>query len=379
MEKQSIISGFKKTFNEEPTHYLESGGRFELLGNHTDHNHGKTLASTCSLVIAASFKKEENNLLRFYSLNNCEFVTSLDDVSIKQEEIGTTVGLVKGVAAYFKEHGYKYGGFSIYMESSVPPGAGVSSSAAFEVLIGKVLNVLYNDEKVSLLDICKAGQFSENNYFGKASGLLDQIACASMGVSYIDFGNIVNPEIRILKEDFKGYHFVIVDTGKSHADMSDIYSSIPNDMYAAAKAMGHQFLREGSKAELEKIKDKLPLIQYQRALHFYNENERVAAALLALEHHDMDLFLNCVNGSENSSRNLLHNAMINDEYEGSLAQAIDRSNEAMNHEGATKINGGGFAGTIIAIVPDKHYEKYLKVMQGCYGVNHVFSVTSLNK
>jgi len=159
--------------------------------------------------------------------------------------------------------------------------------------------------------------------------------------------------------------------------MSDIYSSIPNDMYAAAKAMGHQFLREGSKEELERIKDKLPLIQYQRALHFYNENERVGAALLALEHKDMDLFLNCVNGSENSSRNLLHNAMINEEYEGSLAQAIDRSNEAMEHKGATKINGGGFAGTIIAIVPDKYFENYKKVMSDFYGPNHVFPVNPL--
>ncbi len=379
MNKKHIEEQYKIIFNQEPTNYLESGGRFELLGNHVDHNHGKTLAATCSLVIASCFRKENNNVVKFYSLNNCEFSISLDDVSVKQEEIGTTVGLVKGVAAYFKNHGFAIGGFSIYMESSIPPGSGVSSSAAFEVLIGKVINVLYNDGKVSLLDICKAGQYSENNYFGKKSGLLDQIACASMGISYIDFNNIDNPEIQILDNNFDGYHFVIVDTGKSHADMSDIYSGIPNDMYAVAKAMGHNYLVEGSLEELESIKDKINELQYLRAEHFYNENMRVDIALKALKNNDIKTFLKCVQGSEISSRNLLKNAMINDVYEGSLAEAIDRANKAMNYKGASKINGGGFAGTIITIVPDDEYINFVNIMKKYYGENHIFPVDILRQ
>ena len=377
MNKEALIKSFKQLYKKEPEEFYISGGRFELLGNHTDHNHGKTLAATCSLVINAAFGKNDKNQVRLLSLNHSQFEFDIKDLSLKEEDMGKSIGLVKGVMYYLKEHGYKIGGFDIYTESTIPTGSGLSSSAAFEILIGQVMNYLYNEKKIPILDICKAGKYAENNYFGKASGLLDQIACASNGVSYIDFENIEKPEITILQEEFKGYHFVVIDTGVSHADMSDVYSSIPSDMYAAAKAMGHKYLREGSKKELDAVKDKITISQYQRALHFYNENERVELAVKSLQNGDIFGVFTQIQKSEQSSRTLLKNAMIGDIYDGSLAQAIDRSNQAMMFKGATKINGGGFAGTVIAIVPDKYYNSYFSTMTSYYGKDHVFPVSVL--
>ena len=374
-----LRENYRNIFNKDAEKTAQSGGRFEMLGNHTDHNHGKTLASTCSLVIDGAYSREDNNIVKFVSKGICEFEITLDDTSVNKDEVGTSQCFVRGVAHYLKEHGYNIGGFSAYIESSVPPGSGVSSSAAFEVLIAKIFNDLYNDNQIPTLVLCKAGQYAENHYFGKGSGLLDQIACASMGVSYIDFGNIENPYIEILHNDFKGYQFVIVDTGRSHASLSHLYSTISGDMWSAAKKMGHKVLRESSLEELEKYKDKLTECEYNRSLHFFKENERVDKALACLKNNDYKGYFACVKESEQSSRNLLKNAMINDEYEGSQAEAIDISNEAMDYEGASKINGGGFGGSIICVVPETKLDKYLKTMKEKYGESRVFVVSILNK
>ena len=377
--KESILNSYQQMYQKPAEGFLVSGGRFEMLGNHTDHNHGKTLASTCSLVIEGAFAKEENNIVKFFSKDNCEFEISLDNTDVIKEETGTSQCFVRGVADYLKKHGYKIGGFSAYIESSIPPGSGVSSSAAFEILIGKIFNKLYNDNKIEILALCKAGQYAENNYFGKKSGLLDQISCASMGVSYIDFKNIEQPRIEILHNTFDGYKFVIVDTGKSHAELSHLYSSITSDMWNAAKKMGHQFLRECSWEELEAHKAEFTEGEYNRAVHFFNENDRVEKGLNCLKNNDFAGFFEAVNGSQVSSRTLLKNAMVNDEYEGSLAEALDISNAAMDNEGASKINGGGFGGSIICIVPISKFDKYYDIMTKRYGKEHVFVVSILNE
>ena len=377
--REQVLTRFQEMYKKPAEGYSQSGGRFEMLGNHTDHNHGLTLASTCSLIIEGAFSKEKNNIVRFYSEGNCDFEISLDNTDVVKEEIGTSQCFIRGVADYLKKHGYRIGGFSAYVESLVPPGSGVSSSAAFEILIGKIFNKLYNENKIPLLDLCKAGQYAENNYFGKKSGLLDQIACASLGVSFIDFKNIENPEIEILHNDFKGFQFVIVDTGKSHAELSDLYSSITTDMWNAAKKMGHEFLRDCSEEEFKSNKSKFSDGEYRRAQHFFDENERVKKALKCLKNGDFAGYFACVKASEASSRNLLKNAMVNDEYEGSLAEAIDISNAAMDGEGASKINGGGFGGSIICIVPVSKLIKYLCIMEKKYGKEHIFPVSILNK
>ena len=377
--KKELLDNYQKIFGKPAEGYLQSGGRFELLGNHTDHNHGKTLASTCSLVIEGAFGRQENNKVRLVSKGQCDFEISLDNTEYIEETVDKSACFIRGIAHYLKLHGYKFGGFSAYTESMVPPGAGVSSSAAFEILLGKIFNELYNDNQIPMLELCKAGQYAENNYFGKKSGLLDQIACASLGISYIDFKNIEAPEIEILHNDFKDYQFVIVDTGKSHADLSDLYSSITSDMWNAAKIMGHKFLRECSRTELEWNRDQLTPSEYSRAKHFFDENERVEKGRICLKNGDFAGFLACIRDSEKSSRILLKNAMVNEEYEGSLAEAIDISNRAMNHEGASKINGGGFGGSIICVVPKTRLDNYLKIMKEKYGEEHVFCVSSLNK
>ncbi len=377
--KKEVINEFKYTYKKEPEDYVYSGGRFELLGNHTDHNHGKTLASTCSLMIEGAFCKEENNIVRLVSKRQCEFEIDITSTEPQEEKVDKSACFIRGIAHYLKLHGYKVGGFSVYTESTVPPGAGVSSSAAFEILLGKVFNKLYNDNKISLLTLAKAGQYAENNYFGKKSGLLDQIACASNGVSYIDFANIENPTIEIIHNNFKGYQFVIVDTNKSHASLSHLYSSITTDMWNAAHKMGHEYLRECSIEELERIKPQLTEGEYNRAKHFFDENIRVEKGLNCLKNDDFAGFFACVNGSEVSSRNLLKNAMVDDVYEGSLAEAIDISNKAMDYQGASKINGGGFGGSIICIVPIEKLNKYLGIMKKRYGEKHVFVVSTLNE
>ncbi len=377
--KQNILQNYQEMYKKTAEGFIQSGGRFEMLGNHTDHNHGKTLASTCSLMIEGAFSKEDNNIVKFYSKGNCEFEISLADTSYREDELGSSQCFVRGVADYLIKHNYRIGGFSAYIESSVPPGSGVSSSAAFEILIGKIFNKLYNENKISLLDICKAGQYAENNYFGKQSGLLDQIACGSLGTSYIDFENIENPKIEILHVDFSSYQFVIVDTGKSHAELSDLYSSISGDMWSAAKKMGHKYLRECSLELLEANRNQLTESEYNRSLHFFNENNRVQKAYDCLKNKDFEGYFKCVKESEWSSRNLLKNAMVNDEYEGSLAEAIDISNKAMDNLGASKINGGGFGGSIICVVPKTKLDHYLKVMKEKYGEAHVFSVSVLNE
>ena len=377
--KNEVIKNYQKLYSKQPEAYLQSGGRFELLGNHTDHNHGKTLAATCSLMIEGAFSKEENNIVKLCSKGQCQFEIDITDTEPREETVDRSACFIRGIADYLKKHGYKVGGFSIYTESLVPPGAGVSSSAAFEILLGKVFNKLYNDNKISILDLCKAGQYAENNYFGKKSGLLDQIACASLGISYIDFGKIEQPKIDIIHNDFDQYQFVITDTGKSHAGLSDLYSSIFDDMFSAAKKMGHKFLRECSLEQLEGNSEIFTEGEYNRAKHFFEENIRVEKGLNCLKNNDFAGFFECVNQSSLSSKNLLKNAMVRGQYRGSLAEAIDISNAAMDHEGASKINGGGFGGSIISIVPLVKLDKYLKVMRNKYGEDHVFCVSILNK
>ncbi len=377
--RKKLLETYQTLFEKEAEGYVQSGGRFELLGNHTDHNHGKTLASTCSLMIEGAYGKQENNVVRLVSKNQCDFIISLDNTDYVEETVDKSACFIRGIADYLKKHGYKFGGFYAYTESTVPPGSGVSSSAAFEILLGKIFNALYNDNQIPLLELCKAGQYAENNYFGKKSGLLDQIACASLGVSYIDFENIEQPKIEILHNKFENYQFVIVDTGSSHAKLSHLYSSITSDMWGAAQKMGHQFLRECSREELEQIKDQLTEGEYNRSLHFFNENERVEKALNCLKKGDYAGFLANVNGSAESSRELLKNAMVNGKYQGSLAEAIDIANAAMDYQGACKINGGGFGGSIICIVPKNKFDTFIRVMSKKYGRNHTFCVSVLNE
>ena len=359
----NLACRYIELYGKEADHIFSCGGRFEILGNHTDHNHGLCLASACNLEIVASVSKNNSEKVLFQSLGFDLDEVDLNDLSSKENEYATSKGLIRGVAAYLKEHGYKIGGFNAYSESSIFKGAGVSSSAAFELLVGHIFNVLFNNGKISKLELCKAGKYAENEYFGKKSGLLDQIGVGYGGVVKIDFKNIDDPLVEQIEFPFKDLHFVLVNTGGDHSSLSDLYSSIPSDMYEAARVCGHNYLVEGTFDEVEDRKDKMSESAYLRAKHFYGENKRVKKAFTALKDKDQELFLKMINESRESSTKYLKNMMVGTNYKGSPLEACDLLMKYSDNEGAVKINGGGFAGSVIALVPTSKLEKVLVKMK----------------
>lgn len=372
--KDKIINIFKEKFSEEPDKVFSCGGRFEILGNHTDHNHGLCLAATCDLCITAAVKRRNDNIITFSSIGYTPFSIDLSELEAKDCEKFKSAGLARGIAFYLKDKGYNIGGFDAVSYSTIFPGAGVSSSAAFELLVAEIYNNLYNEERIEKMILCKAGQFAENNYFGKKSGLLDQIGVGYGNIVSIDFKNIEKPIVEQVKFPFDDLHFVIVNTGGSHAELSDLYSSIPQDMYNAAKTIGHQFLREGTLKELEAKKDMMSEMEYKRGLHFYTENVRVERALKAIKDKDEETFLRCINESRLSSTNNLKNMMVGDQYEGSPLEACEYVMSVMENKGAAKINGGGFAGSIITVVPNDYLEAFIEKMSKKYGKDNVKEV-----
>ena len=371
---ETVLSNFESYFNSKPEMVVSCGGRFEILGNHTDHNHGLCIASACNLEIVAAVKKNKDKQVELKSLGFQLNDLSLDDLSAKEDEKGTSTGLIRGVAAYLSEKGYKIGGFTAYTISSIFRGAGVSSSAAFELLLGHIFNVLFNEGKISNLVLCKAGQYAENVYFGKKSGLLDQIGVGYGGIVQIDFKNIEEPVVEQVKYPFKDLHFLLVNTGGDHSTLSDLYSSIPLDMYRAANEMKQRFLADASLEELENVKHNLSDIEYSRAVHFYTENKRVKDAIKALKECDEEAFLKAINESRVSSTKNLKNMMVGDQYEGSPLQACDLLLEASEGHGAVKINGGGFAGSVIAVIPDNYLKKVMTAMSKKYGKENVVEI-----
>ena len=371
MDIEHIKTQYKELFSEEADFVFSCGGRFEILGNHTDHNHGLCLASACNLEVVSAVSKNNSGLVRFESLGYEMDEVDLLDLSPKDIEYATSKGLIRGVAAYLKEHGYKIGGFNAYSESTIFKGAGVSSSAAFELLVGQIFNELFNEGKISKLELCKAGKYAENIYFGKKSGLLDQIGVGFGGVVEINFENIEDPEITQIEFPFSDLHFVLINTGGDHSSLSDLYSSIPSDMFEAARICGHNYLIECTREELESHKDELHEDAYLRAIHFFNENERVKQAFLALQNKDEETFIKMINESRESSTKYLKNMEVEDQYKGSPLEACDLLMKYSDDEGAVKINGGGFAGSVIALVPSHKLEKVLEKMRDVYGQYNV--------
>lgn len=372
MDIQKIKNNFEREFNIKGEMLFSCGGRFEILGNHTDHNHGLCLAATCNLCITAAVSKVDDNSVIFVSEGFPADHLDLSNLEIVSKETGKSAALIRGVAKYLSDHGFKVGGFRAYSESSIFRGAGVSSSAAFELLVGQIYNVLFNEGKIDKLTLAKAGQYAENVYYGKASGLLDQIGVSYGGVSYIDFGDIDNPKVEHVPFAFKDLHFLIINTGGDHSNLSHLYAEIPQDMYAAARSAGVNYLRDTSFESLNKEAIEERMIH--RAIHFYSENERVLSAVEALKNQDQAQFLEAINGSRISSTNYLKNMMVEGKYEGSPLEACDLFMKITNGEGAIKINGGGFAGSVIAVIPAHLLNKVIKEMGEVYGQNNVKEV-----
>ena len=379
--KNYLKNRFYKIYNSEPDIYLSCGGRFEVLGNHTDHNHGLCIAATCNLSIYCAAKKREDLIVRIYSEGFNQFEIDLSSLTKKASETGDSPALIRGIAAFLAEK-YSIGGFDIYLKSEVPAGAGVSSSAAFELLIAQTFNALFNNYQIPLMTLCKASQFAEREYYGKMCGLLDQIGVAYGGLVYIDFKEIINPYVEPLKLNLDGYQFVIVNTGGSHAALSHLYSAIPEDMFKVAKFFNKDYLREVDYEELLKNEDRVVsecgLLPYQRARHFFEENQRVIDANRAIKEGNVNKLINFINESRMSSTNLLKNMYV-DKIEGSPVEACELILKASNNKAGVKINGGGFAGSVISLVPNDELDNVIRVVKAKYGESNVHIVNVRNE
>ncbi len=354
-----IIDEFVKLFGDSDSIELFSApGRTEVGGNHTDHNHGKVLAAGVDLDTVAAAAKRGDNIIVEKSFKFDALEVDITDLDVHKEEFGKSSGLIRGICAGFVSRGYKIGGFNAASMSRVLSGSGLSSSAAYEVLIATILNHLYNDGSISDVEIAKIAQFAENKYFGKPCGLLDQMTSSVGGFITIDFEDPSKPIINKVDFDFAscGHALCIVDTGGNHADLTDDYASIRKEMESAAEVFGKSVLREVDEDELmknislvrEKVNDRAVL----RAMHFYAENKRVDAEIAALESGDFEQFKKLVIESGRSSYMYNQNVFTaSDVKHQGVSLALAMCEYLLAGKGAWRVHGGGFAGTIQAFVP----------------------------
>lgn len=366
---------FFDCFGEEQTETILSHGRLEILGNHTDHNHGLSLVGAASIGITATFAKRSDGWIRFKSNGYRMMEIDLSDLAPRKTEEGTSSGIIRGVCRRMKDLGYEIGtGFSAAADSDIFPGAGVSSSACFESLVVGIISHLYNADKVTPLEMAKIGQYAENVYFGKPCGILDQIGTSFGGLCYVDFKDPENPVVESLPFPFQ-LDVVLINTGGSHANLTDYYASIPADMKEVAKGVfGVNYLREvDPKTFLSRISQPTVGVSERaklRAQHFFDENLRVLTARKAILTGDLITFLDCVTKSQLSSKVFLANTMVPDQYKGSPQEGVDLAAQHIEG-GAVRIMGGGFAGSCIAFVPKNATDRFIAAMSKIYGDGNV--------
>ncbi len=369
---ENAFENFKKTFNESACYIASSSGRVEVLGNHTDHNGGRVVSCAISLDTLAMFLPNNDNVIRVYSEGYAPIVVDLngEDIEVK----GTSSALVRGVAVGVKNKGYNVGGFNATFTSNVWGGAGISSSASFEVLVAEILNFLYNEGKITPEEKAVIAQFSENVYFEKPCGLLDQTAIAFGGLKRLDFSDKSKISVTEIKNPLSDYTLVLVNTGGSHANLTDEYAAIPKEMFSVAKLFGKERLIEVSKQEffekLPTIIDKLSDRAVLRAVHFYEENERVDNAYDALNNDDYCGFLKAVKDSGISSMNKLQNCYVAGSNEQLIPKALAISANYLNG-GVNRVHGGGFAGSILNVVKNSDADAFVKKLIPYYGEKNV--------
>ena len=356
--KQRLDKGFFTAFGVWPQRYFSAPGRTEIGGNHTDHQRGRVLAAAVDLDTVAAVRENGSHTIRVLSEGYPLCMVDLRDLNPKQEERNTTAALVRGVAAGFVQAGCPVGGFDAYCQSTVLPGSGLSSSAAFEVLMGTAVNHLFFEKKASPAQVAQIGQFAENEFFGKPCGLMDQTASAVGNLVTIDFYKKENPVIRQVAFDFSscGHALCIIDTGASHADLTDEYAAIPGEMGKICAFFGKEVLTQVPEEVFFDAIPKLRQICGDRAvlrtIHFYEENARVTQQVAALEAGDFAGFLKRVAESGDSSWKYLQNVIppgSTDRQEMALALAV--CHRLLDGRGACRVHGGGFAGTVQAFVP----------------------------
>ena len=371
------VNAFAARYGEEREAEIYSvSGRSELSGNHTDHNRGRVIAASVDLDILAVASPAEGGLIRLKSEGFDEDVVDpAHFCAPRSERFGRSDALIAGVVRGFADRGYATGGFDAYTTSSVPGGSGLSSSAAFEDMIGTILNHLYNGGRISFVEISCISQYAENVFFGKPCGLMDQIACAAGGIVAIDFADPKAPVVEKLDLDLTalGYRLCIINTGGNHADLTADYAAVPAEMKAVAAALGKEVLREVDEQELlaaiPRLRESLGDRAILRALHFVEENRRVLAQREALERGDLDGFFAGVLASGRSSFCYLQNVYTTKNVaEQGLSLALCLAERTLSGERAAwRVHGGGFAGTVQAFVPLSRVEELRRVMDGAFG------------
>ena len=371
------IDEFAKIYGAEREIGLYSvAGRSELSGNHTDHNYGCVVAASIDLDIIAVASKREDSVIRIKSEGFPEDVVNFFEYKAPiKEKFGTSESIIAGMCAGFSKEGINVGGFDAYTTSNVLKGSGLSSSAAFEDMVGNILSYMYNGGEVSNVEIAKLAQYAENEFFGKPCGLMDQVACAVGGIVAIDFADPKQPVIEKVDFDIsaKGYNLCIVNTGGNHADLTDDYASVPAEMKSIAAHFGKRVLRELDENEFMKeipaLREKLGDRAILRALHFFNENKRVAKQKSALMGGDLDAFFSEVIASGRSSFCYLQNVYTTKNLrEQGLSLALCLADGYLSGKSAAwRVHGGGFAGTIQAFVPASEVEGFRALMDGVFG------------
>lgn len=371
----ALAETFASLYNaDRDVRLFSAPGRTEVGGNHTDHNHGRVLAAGINLDAAAAAAKNDENIVRVKSAGYDMDVVDLADLSVHEDERGHSPALVRGMCQGFLNHGYKIGGFDAATVSQVLSGSGLSSSAAYEVLVGVMLNALYNDGAADAVTIAKIAQYAENEYFGKPCGLMDQTACAVGSFVTIDFADPKNPAIEEVKFDFAAcsHALCIVDTKGSHSDLTDEYAYIREEMESVAQCFGKTVLREVPEADfyaaLPSLRKKVGDRAILRAMHFYADNARVLKEVAALRAGDFESFKQYIRESGFSSFMYNQNVFsVKKPQEQPVALALAVSQQVLEGRGAWRVHGGGFAGTIQAFVPLDLLEAYKSAMESVFG------------
>ncbi|MBQ8741225.1 MAG: galactokinase [Clostridia bacterium] len=369
------VDEFQKLYGQRDNiHLFSAPGRTEIGGNHTDHQHGLVLAGSVNLDVIAIVSANDSNIVRIKSKGYNMDEVDTTDLEIKENEKGRARSLIRGVMAAFKNNGYNIGGFDAYTTSDVLKGSGLSSSAAFEVLVSNIVNGLFNDGAVDAISIAKYSQYAEREYFGKPCGLLDQMASSVGGFTYADFNDPQNPVVEKINLDLStsNHTLCVVDTGGNHANLTQDYADITLECRAVSECLGVEFLRDADENKFYQnlgcIREKCGDRAILRAMHVFNENKRVITQKSALKRGDFNTFFVTVKRSGESSYDLLQNVYSqSNPREQAISLALALTKQFLNGRGAYRVHGGGFAGTIQCYIPNKMFDGYKKMIEAAFG------------
>ncbi|NDV23272.1 galactokinase family protein [Desulfovibrio sp. JC022] len=388
---RELLHCMLENFGRNELCFVSAPGRTEMGGNHTDHNHGHVLAAAVNLDCLAAFSRAEGNVVTIISKGYNPITVDISEAGPHTEEKETSAAIVRGVADGFRKLGLKIGGFNACVHSTIPAGAGLSSSAAFEVLVGRIFSYLFNDGKVGPLEIASVAKQAENIHFGKPCGFMDQMACSFEGILSIDFADPASPGVTRVEPGFDtqgcsegfyntGYRLCVIDTGGSHADLTPDYAAIPEEMFQAAICCGqeqaHGLTINRILEHMDSIREKVGDRAVLRLFHFIGEDERALKQAQALHAGDMDEFLRLVAQSGHSSSDLLQNCFSPSAPKRQpIPLALSLTELFLGSHGVGRVHGGGFAGTIQAYVHDSDFNRYRRSMRNIFGENSVIELS----